>query len=136
MDHVSKAKRSEIMASVRSKDTSPELTVRSLVHRMGYRFRLHRKDLPGTPDLVFVGLRKVIFIHGCFWHRHIGCKYATEPKTRVKFWQDKFDSNVQRDSRTRRQLNRLGWQVSTVWQCELKKPERLVKRLGKFLSDS
>jgi DNA mismatch endonuclease (patch repair protein) len=136
MDHVSKTTRSEIMASVRSKDTSPELTVRSLVHRMGYRFRLHRKDLPGTPDLVFVGLRKVIFIHGCFWHRHIGCKYATDPKTRVRFWQAKFDSNVQRDSRTRRQLNRLGWRVSTVWQCDLKKPERLVKRLAKFLSDS
>jgi len=135
MDHVSKEKRSEIMASVHSKDTSPELKVRSIVHRMGYRFRLHRKELPGSPDLVFAGRRKAIFIHGCFWHRHVGCKYATTPKTRVRFWQNKFDGNVQRDARTRRQLNRLGWRVLTVWQCDLKKPERLVTRLERFLSD-
>jgi len=136
MDHVSKAKRSQIMAAVASKDTSLELKVRRLIHSMGYRYRLHRKELPGTPDLVFAGRRKVIFIHGCFWHRHVGCKYATTPKTRIRFWQNKFDANVQRDVRTRRQLNRLGWQVLTVWQCDLKKMDRLVTRLERFLSDS
>ncbi|MDQ2925209.1 MAG: very short patch repair endonuclease [Acidobacteriota bacterium] len=133
MDHVSKLKRSQIMAAVRSKDTSPELAVRRIVHGMGFRYSLHRRSLPGTPDLVFTSRGKVIFVHGCFWHRHSGCKYTTTPKTRVKFWKDKFDRNVERDRQARRELRRLGWRWLTVWQCDLKRPERLVKRLEKFL---
>jgi len=134
-DHVKAEKRSEIMRAVRSKDTSPELAVRKMVHAMGFRFRLHRADLPGKPDLVFPSRRKVIFVHGCFWHRHTRCRYTTTPKTRVAFWEAKFASNVQRDKRTIRKLRSLGWAVMTVWQCELKDRERLGGQLHEFLKD-
>ncbi len=134
-DHVDKAKRSLIMAAVHSKDTRPEMAVRKIVHRLGYRYRLHVRALPGCPDLVFPSRRKVVFVHGCFWHRHPRCRYATAPKTREKFWQAKFGSNVARDLRTKRELARMGWAVMTVWQCELKKPDKLTERLNDFLSD-
>ncbi len=133
-DHVDAAKRSLIMAAVHSKHTKPEIVVRKIVHRLGYRFRLHSAKLPGHPDLVFSGRRKVIFVHGCFWHRHPGCRYASLPKTRIDFWESKFRANVDRDERTRLELERTSWKVLTVWQCELKEPERLAERLNDFLS--
>ena len=122
------------MAAVRSTDTGPEMAVRSAVHRLGYRYRLHVRTLPGCPDIVFPARRKVIFVHGCFWHRHSRCRYATDPKTRREFWQKKFDSNVVRDRRAKKALRRDGWNVLVVWQCELKQPQTMVKRLDAFLS--
>jgi DNA mismatch endonuclease (patch repair protein) len=134
-DHVNRRKRSLIMASVHSKDTKPELAVRSLVHALGYRYRLHVATLPGKPDLVFPSRRKIIFVHGCFWHRHARCRYATSPKTRSDFWQEKFLTNVARDRRTRRELKKMGWSLLTVWQCELKNPQKLEVRIDEFLAD-
>lgn len=121
------------MAAVRSVHTKPELAVRRLLHRLGYRYRLHGAKLPGKPDLVFSCRRKVVFVHGCFWHRHPRCRYATSPKTRADFWQKKFASNVARDRRVRRELRAAGWDVMTVWQCELKQPDKLVERIDDFL---
>lgn len=134
-DHVSPEQRSLIMAAVRSRDTQPEMAVRKIVHRLGYRYRLHDSTLPGSPDLVFPSRSKVVFVHGCFWHRHPKCKYATCPKTQVHFWQAKFCANVSRDRRIRRELKKLGWTVLTVWQCELKRPSKLTERLDDFLGD-
>lgn len=121
------------MAAVRSVHTKPELAVRKLLHRMGYRYRLHGAALPGKPDLVFPSRRKVVFVHGCFWHRHPRCRYATSPKTRIEFWQNKFASNVARDRRVKRKLRAAGWAVMTVWQCELKEPDKLVAKIDDFL---
>jgi DNA mismatch endonuclease (patch repair protein) len=123
------------MAAIRSKDTKPEMTVRRLVNSLGHRYRLHLGNLPGRPDLAFICKRKVIFVHGCFWHRHHNCKRASTPKTRADFWELKFRENVARDRRARRELRKLGWSVMTVWQCDLKETARLLKRLSKFLSD-
>lgn len=122
------------MSRVKGRNTVPELLVRSLIHRMGFRFRLHRKDLPGKPDIVFPSQKKAIFVHGCFWHRHRGCKYATDPKTRKRYWHEKFEANVARDDRTVRRLRAAGWRVMVVWQCETKEPERLLNRLAGFLA--
>jgi DNA mismatch endonuclease, patch repair protein len=121
------------MARIRGKDTAPERAVRSLVHGLGYRFRLHGRDLPGRPDLVLPRLATVIFVHGCFWHRHQGCRFTTTPSTRARFWQDKFSRNVARDRRTAAALRRLGWSVITVWECQLRRPDRLRARLQRFL---
>ena len=134
-DHVDRKKRSLIMAAVRSEDTRPEMAVRKIVHGLGYRYRLHVRTLPGRPDLVFPAHRKIVLVHGCFWHRHRKCRYASSPKTRRKFWESKFAGNVARDRRTVRELKRMGWTVLTVWQCELKKPVRLTERLNDFLSN-
>jgi DNA mismatch endonuclease, patch repair protein len=133
-DHVDREKRSLIMAAVHSQDTKPELAVRKIVHRLGYRYRLHDPKLPGRPDLVFALRRKAIFVHGCFWHRHTGCRYTTTPKTRTVFWEAKFSSNVSRDRRTRHELKKMGWEVLTVWQCELKNQRKLTERLDEFLA--
>lgn len=134
-DHVDRRKRSLIMAAVHSEDTGPEMAVRRIVHGLGYRYRLHVRALPGHPDLVFPVRRKVIFVHGCFWHRHRKCRYATSPKTRRRFWEAKFAANEARDRRVRGELRRMDWLVLTVWQCELKKAERLTGRLDEFLSN-
>ncbi len=134
-DVFSTSKRSEVMSRIRGKDTTPELQVRSIVHRLGYRFRLHAKDLPGSPDLVLPRLGTVIFVHGCFWHRHRGCRYATTPSTRQAFWQAKFDANVARDKRTTASLRRLGWSVITVWECQLRRPEQVKTRLKRLLAE-
>ncbi len=133
MDTVSPQRRSEIMARVRAKDTVPEMGVRRLVHGMGYRYRLHRRNLPGTPDLVFVGRRKVIFVHGCFWHRHTGCAAARIPKARQEFWLAKLQGNCERDSRNVEALYDQGWNVMTVWECELKDIAQLRARIRSFL---
>jgi DNA mismatch endonuclease (patch repair protein) len=133
VDHVAPEKRSLIMAAVRSKNTKPEMAVRRLVHGLGYRYRLHAKELPGHPDLAFPSRKKIVFVHGCFWHRHPRCRYATSPKTRVAFWNEKFEKNVARDRRDRRALKKAGWAVMIVWQCELKNLERLARRIDDFL---
>jgi DNA mismatch endonuclease, patch repair protein len=135
VDHVDRKKRSLIMAAVHSEGTGPEMAVRRILHGLGYRYRLHVGTLPGKPDMVFPARRKIVFVHGCFWHRHGDCRYATSPKTRKAFWQSKFAANVERDRRTKRELKRMGWTVLTVWQCELKKRERLTGRLNDFLSN-
>ncbi len=113
-------RRSELMAGIRSRDTVPELTVRRIAHRMGLRFRLHRSDLPGRPDLVFPKFRLAVFVHGCFWHRHERCRYASTPKSRVAFWTEKFATNVDRDIRKGAALRNLGWRVFVIWECETK----------------
>lgn len=127
-------KRSALMARVRDKDSKPELVVRRLAHRLGYRFRLHRRDLPGTPDLVFPRLRKIIFVHGCFWHRHRGCYRTTTPETRKAYWADKFKTNIKRDRLKKRQLEALGWDVLVVWECETFNLDNLSDRLTAFFS--
>ena len=132
-DTLSKAKRSERMSRIRGKDTGPERRVRSLLHRAGYRFRLHGSDLPGRPDIVLPKYRAVVFVHGCFWHRHKGCKIASTPKTHRKFWADKFARNVANDRKHTRRLRRLGWKVLVVWECQLKHPEKVQARLQKNL---
>lgn len=128
------SERVRIMSSVAQKNTRPELLVRRLLHRKGYRFRLHQKDLPGVPDIVFPGRRKIIFVHGCFWHRHPGCPRASLPKTRVAYWRKKFAANVVRDRRTSRKLKELGWKIGVVWECELKDTKNLEDKLDHFLN--
>lgn len=108
------------MASIRTRNTKPELAVRRFLHSRGFRYRLHAKDLPGTPDIVFRSRRKAIFVHGCFWHRHLNCDLAADPKTRKEFWQRKFEANVARDTRARLELERAGWDVIIVWECQVR----------------
>ncbi|MBA3939801.1 MAG: very short patch repair endonuclease [Sphingopyxis sp.] len=132
MDNRSADSRSRLMARVRAKNTKPEIEVRSLLHKLGYRFRLHRKELPGKPDIVFKRRRKAIFVHGCFWHGH-GCRIGKLPKSNIQFWQDKIERNRARDAENRSELEKLGWSVDEVWQCELKDNQALTDRLQKFL---
>jgi len=132
MDTVSPEQRSRNMSRVRGKNTSLELKVRSLLHRLGYRYRLHRKDLPGTPDLVFSGRRSVIFIHGCFWHGH-SCARAALPTSNREFWETKIGRNKERDNQAQASLASAGWKVLTVWQCETKDETALRERLVGFL---
>lgn len=122
------------MARVGQKDTRPELIVRRMLHGLGYRYRLHRRDIPGTPDICFIGRKKAIFVHGCFWHRHEGCHRTTTPKTRTSFWEEKFRVNVARDRKKMADLHRLGWDALVVWECETKDRSKLENRLVDFLS--
>jgi len=117
------------MSRIRPKDTGPELVVRSTLHSMGYRFRLHVKRLPGKPDIVLTKHRTVIFVHGCFWHRHEGCGYAYTPKSRQEFWAEKFRRNVERHQRVTEELRQLGWKVLVIWECEVSSAEALRPRL-------
>lgn len=133
MDTLTTAERSEIMGRVRSKNTRPEIAVRRLLHGMGYRFRLHRSDLPGKPDIVFPRRRVAVFVHGCFWHRHAGCPSTRTPKSRVAFWTGKFNDNTRRDRAARRALRRAGWRVLVVWECQVANAERLVNRVRRFM---
>ena len=121
------------MACVKGRDTKPEKVVRSLVHRMGFRFSLYRKDLPGKPDIVLPRYEKVIFVHGCFWHGHANCRKATIPATNTEFWTEKIAKNKIRDTKSKRQLRRLGWQVLVVWECEIARTEKLMRKLNRFL---
>ncbi len=133
MDKISVERRSANMRAIRSKDTSPELAVRRLVHSMGIRFRLHRSDLPGKPDLVFGPRQKVIFVHGCYWHGH-GCKVGgTGAKSNIAYWGPKITGNKERDRRRVRELKKLGWKSLVVWECETKHPTRLKAKLRRFL---
>src|SRR5439155_25720544 len=129
------SRRSALMARVRGKDSKPEIVVRSVAHRLGYRFRLHSRDLPGTPDLLFPRLRKAIFVHGCFWHRHRNCVRTTTPKTRAAFWAQKFADNIKRDARARRRLRAAGWEVLVIWECETFSKPSLEARVIAFLGE-
>jgi DNA mismatch endonuclease (patch repair protein) len=126
-------KRSANMARIGPRNTAPELAVRKLLHRMGYRFRIHRRDLPGTPDVVLPGLRTIFLIHGCFWHRHAGCRLAYTPKSRVDFWLKKFAANVARDQEVCARLEQDGWRVCVVWECETREIQQLTQRLRRVL---
>lgn len=122
------------MSRIRSEDTAPEMTVRRLLHSMGYRYRLHPKNLPGKPDVVFPARRRVIFVNGCFWHAH-GCKIGRPPKSKLDFWEEKLNRNRQRDEKNRIALEQAGWKVLTVWQCETKNTEWLRKTLASFMAE-
>jgi DNA mismatch endonuclease, patch repair protein len=134
IDRVSRERRSEIMRAVRSKDTVPEIIVRKAAYRLGLRFRLYAKELPGKPDLVFRKWRTVIFVNGCFWHRHPGCPKASTPKTNVEFWQKKFADNVRRDEANYKRLEELGWEVVVLWQCQIRTIEKTVELLSPHFS--
>lgn len=136
MDTISPERRSQNMSRIRSKDTSPEMVVRRMAHNLGYRFRLHRRDLPGKPDLVFPSLHKAVFVHGCFWHQHSRCIDGRVPRSNVGYWQSKLERNRARDIRARRALRRLGWDVLVIWECETKDAERIRRRLTAFLNTS
>lgn len=132
-DKFSPAQRSWIMRQVQSRNTKPELLVRSLAHRLGYRFRLYRRDLPGTPDLAFPARTKVIFVHGCFWHGHPCRRGARLPKTNAEYWQTKIARNKKRDRQHRRALRQLGWSTLVLWECQLRDQQRLAAKLSRFL---
>lgn len=133
MDTISRRLRSENMRRIRSANTKPELIVRSLTHRLGYRFRLHRRDLPGCPDLVFPSKRKVVFVHGCFWHQHRGCIDGRPPKSNTDYWLLKLANNKKRDKRNRSRLLRLGWKSLVIWDCRTADEKNLKERLRAFL---
>jgi DNA mismatch endonuclease, patch repair protein len=136
MDKLTPARRSENMRRIKSKNTKPEMVVRSTIHRMGFRYRLHRKDLPGNPDIVFPALRKVIFVHGCFWHGHqsLGCADGRVPKSRLDYWLPKLQRNRARDLAAEKELTQSDWQVLTIWDCETIDPAALRRALRTFLS--
>lgn len=131
MDSVRPEKRSWIMAQVKGRDTGPEKTVRSLLHHLGYRFRLQRKDLPGKPDIVLPRFKTALFVHGCFWHRHPGCKRATTPTSSTDYWNAKFSRTMARDAQNKKDLEALGWRVLIVWECELKDIKSLQDKIEK-----
>lgn len=133
MDIMTPAERSRRMSLIRSGDTHPELAVRSLIHGMGYRYRLHVAGLPGRPDMVFKAKQKVIFVHGCFWHLHRACGNCRPPKSKLDYWKPKLEGNAARDKRVRQQLRQLGWRCLVVWECELDDFERLARRIAAFL---
>jgi len=133
VDHLTRQMRSWNMSRIRSKDTNVEIILRSLLHRMGYRFRLHCKDLPGKPDIVLPKYKAVIFVHGCFWHRHKGCKRCTTPSSNLRYWQAKFDRNIKKDKENTAELRKNGWRVMIIWECKLKYPEKLIKYFSRKL---
>jgi DNA mismatch endonuclease (patch repair protein) len=133
-DRISKEQRSANMRAVRSRNTLPEIRVRQIAHRLGYRFRLHRRELPGKPDIVFPRRRKAIFVHGCFWHQHKGCRRASVPQSNRRFWRTKLARNSARDGEQVVALSRCGWRALVVWECETKDEKRLTARLRRFLS--
>lgn len=132
VDRLTPERRSWLMSRIRGKDTVPELRVRRAAHALGYRFRLHRKDLAGTPDLVFPKLKTALFVHGCFWHCH-GCRNVSLPKSRSEYWRARFAKNMERDARNKAELESLGWHVEVIWECETKKDTSLKARLGEIL---
>ena len=134
-DTLTRVERSERMGRIQNKDTKPEMRVRKIVHGMGYRYRLHKANLPGKPDLVFAGRRKVIFVHGCFWHRHPdpSCSLARLPKSKLDFWVPKLEANRQRDEANVRELEQAGWDVLTIWECQLRNEKELKSRIQVFL---
>ena len=124
------------MSRVRNKNTKPEMIVRRLVWSLGYRYRLHSKKLPGRPDLVFPGRKKLIFIHGCFWHQHENCRQYRMPRTRLDFWLPKLESNKRRDVKVREELDAMGWSVLIIWECEMKNKDELTNRIRRFMEES
>ncbi|MDM9645559.1 DNA mismatch endonuclease Vsr [Rhizobium sp. S163] len=136
VDTLGKAARSERMSRIRAKDTGPEMAVRRLIHGMGYRYRLHKKKLPGRPDIVFGKRRKIIFVHGCFWHRHSdsACKLSRAPKSRLEFWMPKLEGNVARDAGNEEALRSMGWDILVIWECQLKDEASLKLEIESFLN--
>lgn len=134
MDVFTPDKRSLIMSKIKGKDTKPEKIVRSILHRMGYRFRLHRKDLPGNPDIVLSKHKKVIFVHGCFWHGHKDCPRAKRPSTNKKFWNEKLTKNIDRDKKNQEKLQQAGWTPLVIWQCQIKEDQGIKEKLSEFFS--
>lgn len=132
VDRLSPERRSKLMSRVAGKDTDPEMRVRRAAHAMGLRFRLHRKDLPGKPDLVFPKLQTIVFVHGCFWHRHPGCPKAGLPKTRIEYWKQKFDTNIARDKKNLEELECLGWAVKVIWECETNNEDYIRRFLSRL----
>lgn len=136
-DTITRERRSWNMSRIKGQNTGPEVRLRSLLHRAGFRFRIHAKELPGRPDIILPKYRAAIFVHGCFWHRHAGCRNATMPSTRTEFWQAKFDANVSRDERNRAALQAAGWTVFTIWECELKSDAPgVVERLSRNMREA
>lgn len=134
-DVLTAEQRHRCMAQIRGKDTDPERRVRSMIHRMGFRYRLHNSDIPGKPDIVLPRLRKIVFVHGCFWHMH-RCRFGrVKPETNADFWRNKREGNRQRDAKVRRALRKTGWSVLTVWECELRDDNKLQKKLRTFLTE-
>lgn len=133
MDNVRPEIRSKNMGRIRGRNTKPELRVRTAAHALGYRYRLHDRRLPGSPDLVFSSRKLAVFVHGCFWHRHENCKYSYTPKSNVAFWAKKFDSNLVRDQRVQAELGALGWKVAVIWECGTTEPDDLAARLKDIL---
>lgn len=132
MDTIDPARRSQLMSRIRSKDTKPEIAVRQILHRLGYRFRLHRKDLPGRPDIVLPRHRKIVLVHGCFWHGHT-CRLASKPKSNESYWTGKIAKNKERDGRNLAALEEAGWTVLELWECDVRKSEGLEDRLAAFM---
>lgn len=135
-DNLTPTQRSQCMSRIKGKDTKPEKTIRSLLHRMGYRFRIHRRDLPGNPDIVLPKYKKVIFVHGCFWHGHEGCNRAKIPGSNKAFWHEKLSKNIERDRQNQKKIKILGWDYLIIWQCEIKKGDldKLAQKLTCFLN--
>jgi len=133
MDIVPADKRSEIMRRITSKDTKPEIIVRRLVHGLGFRYRLHKKELPGKPDLVFSKGRKLICVHGCFWHQHDGCKSSHIPKSRQDYWEPKLNRTVFRDRKNQAKLRELGWDILVIWECEVREVQQIANKIIAFL---
>ena len=134
-DVVDQATRSRMMAAIQGRNTKPEVALRRGLHRSGFRYVLHDRRLPGRPDIVFPRYQAVVFVHGCFWHRHDGCRYATTPKTRPEFWSKKFEANVARDQRNRQAVSEAGWKTAVVWECALRGPrlDETVARVSQWL---
>ena len=133
-DKITPQQRSALMSRIRSKDTGPEMTIRQLIYSMGYRYRLHTKDLPGKPDLVFRPKKKVIFVHGCFWHGHNCSRGGRIPKANTEYWSNKLSRNIERDRRNQEALLSLGWEILIIWECDLKDPDKLIFRINRYLS--
>ena len=131
--HKVSEQRSRNMSAIKSKNTKPEIKVRKILYSMGYRFRLHSKGLPGSPDIVLPKYKTLIFVHGCFWHRHENCKYASNPKTRKEFWESKFKANLKRDFEIQEKIKNIGWQSVVIWECEIKNKALLINRLQNIL---
>lgn len=135
-DSLSKTKRSALMSRVKGKDTMPEKITRSIIHKLGFRFRLHKRDLPGKPDIVLPRHNAIIFVHGCFWHQHPNCTRAKRPSTRREFWDAKLDRNIQRDIQNVKKLEELGWKVMVIWECETGDQSQLASTISHFLYTS
>ena len=133
VDHLTPEKRSWNMSKIRGKNTKPEMLVRSVLHKMGYRFRIHRQNLPGTPDIVLPKYKTVIFVHGCYWHRHSGCKRCTTPSSNKKYWLKKFQRNIEKDRENVKELKQLGWDVLIIWECEVKDINTLQNQISSKL---
>jgi DNA mismatch endonuclease (patch repair protein) len=134
VDLLSPEKRSWNMSRIRSKNTKPEMIVRSVLHRMGYRFRLHRKDLPGNPDIVLPKYKIVIFVHGCFWHQHVGCIHGGIPKSRQEYWGPKLNKNIERDKLNQKKLKEIGWKFLIIWECQINNTATIITQFKNFLA--